>query len=434
MLLVETRDGAYIWHMATDDRVLVNANVETSLDGRRGIRSFVNMGWDLGKNQLLGIAVEHQENVTAYDVNSGQVMGSYPLSVLDKAYTYGSDPQLVAPTPLPNIPLEGINGFTTGIYDTMPSSDSSGDIVGCGNLRGNYIPQSQQFVLIDHTTRNIISMLGEDTNPVSDVNWSPGCKYIYAAVSGLSTQKADYDNAAVDDYALNGGYSVVFWDVQSGKQLKTFSDRPTGTKIRVSWSPNGDHAIVRTPDGYFIYELLTGRVSLLTYPAGSNKINTYYSVYWDYSRGQILITGWYGVIAFDMRTGAGRYSLARTGSFSVTNDNRMLYSETYSDISVWNLDTLQHNLIDIVVWGSYVEKHGAFSSDGRYFVTGYEKIRVWDLQTPTVEAQAPTAVYEGSKTTIQRVRFVDNTTIETTDANGAIQRWNILSGEMVETG
>lgn len=366
MLLVETRDGAYIWHLATDQRVLVSTHVETALTGQQSIRSFVDVGWDIGKGQLLGIAVEHQEDVTAYDVNNGQVVGSYPLSVLDKqpdnsAYNYYKTqyPDAAAPLPtqLPNNPLDGKNGMTRYPNDTYLWYSYVGDFQQCGQLAANYVASSNELVLFDHTTRKTLYVLAEHVNPVADVAWSPGCRYVIAAFSGTSTQASDYDNAPVDDY---GGNIIVFWDVQTGKRLTEFQRIAGGTNVRVMWSPSGERALIRTPEGYFIYEPATNTKVLLTYPTNSGAINTWYEAYWDYSRGQLLVTGWNGVIAFDMRTGVGRYSFAADpgekysscgywGCSMTVENNRTLYVHglsIYEKESQWDLDTLAYQVED----------------------------------------------------------------------------------------
>jgi len=69
--------------------------------------------------------------------------------------------------------------------------------------------------------------------------------------------------------------------------------------------------------------------------------------YWDFQRGQILISGWNAVHAFDLQTGVERYRFGHcsgyTGcSFNVIEDNTVLLVLNNGGFAGrWNLDTLE---------------------------------------------------------------------------------------------
>lgn len=76
-LVVETRDGAYLWHLPTNTPLLITSEVETSLAGRSSIRSFSQVGWDVGRGHLLAVEVGAGNAVRAYDIQTGQRVGEY---------------------------------------------------------------------------------------------------------------------------------------------------------------------------------------------------------------------------------------------------------------------------------------------------------------------------------------------------------------------
>lgn len=82
-VLIETRDGAYLWNLQTDERILVNSEVmqiPSSCyeygDDRQYCthyppRSFHSIYWDAGRQQMLAVPVHSPDSVVAYDVNTG---------------------------------------------------------------------------------------------------------------------------------------------------------------------------------------------------------------------------------------------------------------------------------------------------------------------------------------------------------------------------
>lgn len=440
MLLIETRDGVYIWHLDSDQRVLVNANVETAMSGASQIRSFYEVGWDIEKGQFLGVAVENPEVVTAYDVNSGEVVGTYQLSIMEYQNSYVPLPDTSTPTMLPNIPVDGISGMSDPSWYSYLYNTDGYDGYGCNGVHARFFARTRKFALIDLSSHEIIFVIEENSNPVSNVFWSPNCEYLSAHVSTIPGGNIPYDAAPLDDTFIDElSYEVVFWNVKTGMRLQSFA-RPYEylSPALVVWSPNGERAIVRTTLGHFLFNLTENTSMLLTYPAGTWEIDANFQIYWDYQRGQVLISGWQGVLSFDMRTGIGRYAFSanpevryfrcRYGGchFSVTHDNKILYIATLAGLSVWNLDTLQNTRIDLVLWNAYIDRHGTFSPNDTHFVITNTKIRVWDLTTGNLTGQ-----YEGPQLAVRSAHFIDNTTIETTDSDGNIQYWNILTGEEV---
>lgn len=82
-VLVETRNGAYIWDLATDTGVRVAAGVEAHFTNcaAQGCQptSFHHVRWDAGRNQMLGVPVDAPNAVVAYDVATGQEVTRYTV-------------------------------------------------------------------------------------------------------------------------------------------------------------------------------------------------------------------------------------------------------------------------------------------------------------------------------------------------------------------
>lgn len=82
--LVETRNGAYLWNLLTNERVLVNANVSTITAPNCYYAacysySFERVYWDAGREQMLGVPVQAPNAVVAYDVHTGQEVTRYTV-------------------------------------------------------------------------------------------------------------------------------------------------------------------------------------------------------------------------------------------------------------------------------------------------------------------------------------------------------------------
>lgn len=82
-VLIETRDGPYLWSLLDDTRVRVNAEVGVEAEpcGWEGCRtySFARVYWDAGRGQMLGVPVESPDAVVAYDVATGEAVTRYTV-------------------------------------------------------------------------------------------------------------------------------------------------------------------------------------------------------------------------------------------------------------------------------------------------------------------------------------------------------------------
>jgi hypothetical protein len=92
-LLVQTRFGAYLWHLETNERVLVTDYVEqvcaSSYSCRDRVpKSFHQVYWDAGRQQMLAVPLAAPDTVVAYDVNTGTDVTRYTIEGAAQPLTF----------------------------------------------------------------------------------------------------------------------------------------------------------------------------------------------------------------------------------------------------------------------------------------------------------------------------------------------------------
>ena len=464
-LVVQTRDGAYLWNLSTDTRVLINANVETALAGSPNMNNFHSLQWIDGL--WYGVPIGGGHTVVVYDASTGaqvNVYGSggtaapvgFALSpdggyiivyesetnaamLWDRAtgrshplqrtgywhtiafspdnhylatYRYPSirvwDLTDLQPDGAPNRVFENVSGMysaefidgvtlesssgarlnvVTGEYvaiappapvATTPIATQSGKSIGAEagtGGRGNRdrmilgVACADRSVRYDEAGRTLYLRPAEDapelvlTTNVSlpeSLYWSPGCDMVYARIPVVSDADLGYDDRGFDDMPRDlETETLFFWDGGSGALLSTFNDPHTYYSHEgVYWSPGGDWALVRTNDGFFIWQPATGHrvmadVVPYTWYYGIEKL---YDIYWDFQRSQLITSSSQGAQVIDLFTGEQRYFLSINTAtwvcywgaiFTVSDDNTTLTVSCIGagvnyDQGVWNLDTLEH--------------------------------------------------------------------------------------------
>ena len=350
-------------------------------------------------------------------------------------------------SPEPSAAIAGQTGWSVNskVWNRYSSPD-------CDGIYPEYAAETRSLVINDTASGDTIRVIEENLNGIDFIRTSPDCRYLVAEVEIVSNADVPYDDASLDDrYTDRLSEILVVWDAQTGARLQEFPNNYRRESYSwLVWSPSGERAFVRTTAGHFVWDASSNQTVLLTYAnrgqTSYQGIFTYPSVYWDYQRGQVIVSGWTGAYAFDMRTGAERYFFTaheanRFGyggcyiscGFSVSADNTTLFVEDSSAVGVWNLDTLESNHVDIRLKTGYLRDRIAISPDGRYLVIARAMIRVWDLYNlpENLEERDPVFNYDGPWARVRSVRFVDNITIETTSSEG-VQRWNVETGELVE--
>ncbi|MAU08185.1 MAG: hypothetical protein CL607_00065 [Anaerolineaceae bacterium] len=426
---------------------------------------------DLGIGTGSSAAISPDDHYLALSV-SGPIIGvgiwDIQTSSLINIYDFRNYPDLSNFTFADNTTLRSISGVTldvvSGIYEaSQPSTDVVRNSLVGEDGYSPYVywwssPVNQcesASVYYDGERRSLIveQPNGDERTLVSNLNdtdrvgWSPNCSVIYGNVSLLSDTELPYDGNPLDDiYRDDLSYTVAFWDAGTGEVLATF-DRPYrfASPARVSWSPQGERALVRTTEGYFLFDPVTRERVLLTYMpsrySSTSRINTYYRLYWDFSHGRLFTTAWGGVDVFDLNTGEQIALLSSGGgcdyggcTFKRSDDARYLYVFGAGAITQYDFVSLQGVSVDVDNPGSvHSGKPTATSPDGRYLVTAWYSVRVWDL-TNLAEAfdeRDPVITFNGPEGRASQMEFIDNTTIRITTRTGLVSDWNIVTGQEV---
>jgi WD40 repeat protein len=251
------------------------------------------------------------------------------------------------------------------------------------------------------------SLIAADGSRHLHRGWSPNCRY-------LVTQWQ---------------YTITVWDSTTGHAVFDLHQ-----PREIYWNPAGDRALF---DRW--YWAGTGEPVQVDYFGAPLLWRRDHQVYWDTGRGQVLVNGAGGVVALDDATGSTRYVFTRPNEgptfFALSADRQWMVS--FSDhgpgtqvggIAVWNLATLAGRALDNDDFAAYEQGQIAISPNGQYVVAGYTALRVWDMHGTDA---APVHRHAGPDDTIQQVRFVDATTVETTDYFGNVTYWDILTGAAV---
>jgi WD40 repeat protein len=265
--------------------------------------------------------------------------------------------------------------------------------------------------------------------PVDDLvsmgQWSPGCRY----------------------YFMRGGQAYHVWDTITGQKMGTLPG--TSANRTGVWDERGQYLLVPiNREGIYIWEIAVGRQSLLedtTVCLGERNIE------WDYEGGVVFFMqnwggelgcSYYGdyrsVLGYSIATGQRleQYNASGDGymsDFFLAEPGRFLVTVSRSDglVRIYERATGQETLINVFggidVMGSLNDL--ILSPDGRFFAIGRDRLRIWDVDAVRATGDY-TSLYnvDGPESRIYRLRFIDNTTIETVTYYNEVQRWDARTG------
>ncbi len=298
-------------------------------------------------------------------------------------------------------------------------------------IRNEY--RNQRLLLASIATGEVVQVLDTSiaNGEIAFLDWSPDCRYLFGSYMG---------DAVLWD-AINGGRVAVFENVDA--------------KNPPYWNPARDALILETRQGSFLWNYRQSEPLLLTY-TGDYCATRYryfnWQVEWDNARNQVLVVPNFvdgnTVIAYDQNS-ALQVAAFDNGclrgplKFSITPDNAHVIVFTSESealggfgkgITVWNRDTNAHSSVDAGNQSAVMSSQVALSADGSLLVLARVGVlRVWDMTTlPADVAQRdPIRRYSIEPNTFN-TRFIDATTVETTDFGGIISRWSLLNGSEAE--
>jgi hypothetical protein len=126
-------------------------------------------------------------------------------------------------------------------------------------------------------------------------------------------------------------------------------------------------------------------------------------------------------------------------NYTMSDDQRYIaiftrekYAGHPACVTVYDRDTETQNSVNAGDLTSTRYTQIALSPDGRYLVIGILALRVWDLANlpANFADRVPIHRYEGPLDAIEKLHFLDNTTVETISNDGA-QRWDIITGNLL---
>ncbi len=556
-LVIETRDGAFLWNLVTNTRTLIQPFVRTeSGTYSERIQSFHSVRFSSDGSLLYTVNVDTPDTVSAYDGYTGAALGQYRmegaaqpvtftaslngrtlvldshtngvLGIVDRttgvvlpltreergrasrafispdgrfvAFVSGQGDVLVwdvnnlshQPNAVYTLPPEYRSSvqflrfsddvtlaYTGSSYRQFTLNVTTGEFHGDRNpppgvsavagtsgyspLYGYwYSPQdtpiceNDSYPAYDADTNqivlrseSIVRVVVENVSDIAGVRASPGCRYILAYSLPVTREAAPYDNAPVDDASYDHfSDELVFYDALTGAELLRLAHPYRYyANAQVAWSLDSLWAMIRVSTGSYIWDVAQNRLM----PIEVRPENWYGDidaiVYWDFARGQMLISSNHGAVAFDLRTGEQRtlYSCDIFGdgwcsayyflmNFSIRDERTLFVAWEYGGkVAAHDLDTGVSHQFYTGNASLHLGNRIALSPDGSLIATARGVIRIWREWTerpPAGTSRRPLYQFTGPSTLITSIRFVDDHTVETVSADG-VQRWDITTGTLV---
>jgi WD40 repeat protein len=308
----------------------------------------------------------------------------------------------------------------------------------------NYVYRDDILAVRNRQTGELIFTVEQfDTRYINLKAWSPNCQYLVGQVENL----------------------YVIWDVVNGGRFKVLDTLPYMYAPEITWGA-GDYVSIsgssEIPSAAIIpppaeatpipREDRFGSIIVAAWQPFDNRVLTFFNQkateptsgcvisfeVWDVVRQEVWLkfvcapAGDSELRLYSLADGTlrGEYPVFIGGyekfDYRLSEDRQfVVVSHFGSDyVKVYRRDgTLLGNLH---TFHTYLPQH-ALSPDGRYYVIVQNQLRVWDLAQLT-PAATENFTYEGSAQVMTTVRFLDGTTVETTNSDGITERWNILTG------
>lgn len=252
-VMVESRDGATLWHVPSGRRHVLAVGFNTTT-----MRNFSRLRWDAAAYQVVGnLAVGGR---VVFDLTTGQ-------EVAEVANPFSGRQVSTTGTP-PTYTLGGVSypclNKSTQFYRTE-STPFSAEFIE---------PQNSFEIRFENNgygiPRETVLML-EDGLEVSTFHYrggSPNCRYIIASIGIPDTDVTD----------------TVVWDITTGQRVGVF---PDARKILhpIAWSPDSQYIAITTRHGLYLWRMADDSRTLLTANVetplvGRSRISAYTRLYW----------------------------------------------------------------------------------------------------------------------------------------------------------
>jgi WD40 repeat protein len=240
-VIVNTRNGAYLWNLAANQRVRLSPDGHSdcypSMIGCTGeaLNAYYSARWDMSSQRV---------QLTFL----GDIVVTFALP-LGEPITFEPSQPIVA-------------------QDTKDRLDSP---VGC-KVRVQYQAYNQRLVLADRNSRKLLRVVEDhfQTDYFSFMGWSANCHYIAAAVG------------------TKGHTDTVIWDVAGNQRIATFKDA-VGNTHRLRWSSFGPYALIETRHGAYLWDVTTDNRVLLTDRVDAKGRSFEYWIHWYPAQNALLV-------------------------------------------------------------------------------------------------------------------------------------------------
>ncbi len=402
-LAAKTKGALLFWD-------LTRPNADSSPSYSRDYGTYNTYSFSFVDNTTFEVTVDptadnKHKSFTRWDIVSGAFLGKVIPAAPASNW---SAPRSTSP---------GVSGIYGQPGDGIPYNCQSGD--ERPNLLLRYEARNRRLLLVDWSSGKVLNTIEESLPQITNLGWSPQCHYFTAQVEGQG---------------------VVVWDAHTLTRLQVLPERistPGSWKYFYSpfwvWSADDAYALLQTEDRTVMWRAADSTIIPLV-----RLIPLRYGTYWDYGRNQVIIGG----SAFDLDSGVEKAfcNQFRNHNFVILNNGNIYVSFTANPegfydvggVAVCNLNTLESVNLDtqpmIAASGQI-----AVSADGHYLVVARDMVRIWDLQNLSgyVDERGSVYGFDGPAARVVKVRFIDSSTLETTDIYGTIQNWDVMIGKLI---
>ena len=246
-------------------------------------------------------------------------------------------------------------------------------------------------------------------------------------------------------YALSGSWdgTMKFWEIATGKEIRTFKGAPGSAVYAVAFSPDGRYALSGSGE-LTLWEVATGK-EIKTFLRHSSTIASVafspdgrYLLSWLGGDGNPSIKLWEVATGKEIRTfeskkttSWGWIPLGSVESISFSPDGRYALSLSFNNREMMLWDVATGKGIRTFTGHSGVVASVAFSPDGRYALSGSRDrtIKLWDIATGK-----EIRTFTGHSNIVTSVAFSpDGRYVLSGSGDKTIKLWDIATAKEIRT-
>jgi hypothetical protein len=292
--------------------------------------------------------------------------------------------------------------------------------------------QDEQLRLIDTSSGAVVRVLEDQVLDFHRYNlyWGYNCRYFFA-------------NDIVQPFQPYPVRFTNIYDATTGARIFRTRRDPFFVQL---WSPSRQQFIIKSVTGtFFMSETLSQPLFLFKHDAYERSMRRFQ---WDTEHNQLLVifasnAGYLNI--YDMNSGATLAAIHNPQgcrapiNYNISDDQRYFivftganYAGNLACITIYDRTTGAQQSVNAGTLTATRNSQIALSPDGRYLAIGILALRVWDLANlpANFADRVPVYRHEGPLDAIEKVRFVDSTTVETVSNDGT-QRWNVITGDRI---